>query len=61
VYTGDEEAEPILAERSSMPIGVGGDAEEAGGDVEYMDEGVSGSEPNEGSGAHRWGGILLLV
>lgn len=32
-----------------MPIGVGGDAEEAGEDVEYEGEGVSGGELNEGN------------
>ena len=33
-----------------MPAGVGDDTEEGGGYVEYMGEGVSGSESNEGSG-----------
>ena len=48
-YPGDEEADTILAERSLMPIGVGGDADEAGDDVEYEGEGVSGGELNEGN------------
>jgi len=48
-YPGDEEANTILAEESSMLIGVGGDADEAGDDVEYKGEGVSGGELNEGS------------
>ena len=40
----DDKADTIFTKRSSMPNVVGGEAEEAGGDVEYIGEGVSGSE-----------------
>ena len=51
-YPGDDEANMILAERSSIPVDVGCDAEEAGDDVEYVGEGVSGGELNEGGSVH---------
>ena len=41
-YPSNDEADTIFAERSSIPIGVGGDTEEAGDDGEYVGEGVSG-------------------
>jgi len=45
MYPGNDEADTILARRSSMPTGVGGDADEAGDtdeagdDVECVGEG----------------------
>ena len=44
----DNKADTIFAKRSSMLNGVGGEAEEAGRDVEYVGEGVSGGELNAG-------------
>jgi len=38
----------IFTERSSMPTGVGGDADEMGDDITYIGEGVSGGKLNEG-------------
>ena len=39
---GDDDADTILAVRSSMPGGVGGDADDAGDVGEYVGDGVSG-------------------
>jgi len=43
-----ELVDTIFGERSSIAAGVGGDADEAGDDIKYVGEGVSGGEPNEG-------------
>ena len=43
-WQSDKKANTIFAKRSSMPTGVGGEAEEAGDNVEYIGEGVSRGE-----------------